>query len=175
MRVPARLCSRKRSGAFTYIENVVATTIVALSFAALFTLNSQCLYVLNSGREALNASQALQDRMEQLRSARWAQVTTASGATSISTFLSSAVSSAAFLDKTIETIKITGYPAPATGSAPTFSVVRQNGAVTSSGSAQSAFATYDLVRIDVTLSWTAAPGNRLRSQQITTLWGENTR
>ncbi|GEM_PF-2373439 len=168
-----------RRGGFTFLDNIFAMTIVALFFGALYMLNSQCLYLLNSGRESLAATGALQDRMEQVRSCRWTQVTLSSGTNSISTLLSSAASDAAMLNKATETVTVTGYPTPTSGSAPTFSVSRNNAtgvvSVAAGGSAQSAFSTYDLARIDITMAWTASPGNRSRSEQITTLWGENTR
>jgi competence protein ComGC len=40
---------------FTFVENLIAIAIVVLFFASLFAVNSQGLYLLNSGREAVVA------------------------------------------------------------------------------------------------------------------------
>src|ERR1700694_4963392 len=66
------------SAAFTLVENVFALALVAISFVALFSLNGQCLYMLNSGRGAVFATQSMQDRVEALRNCTWSQLTDAS-------------------------------------------------------------------------------------------------
>jgi Tfp pilus assembly protein PilE len=167
-------CSRRTihsraSPGFTLIENLFAVAIVAFFFGALYALNSQCLYLLNSGREATSAEQAMQDRMEQLRNAHWSQVTSASYIQS--SILNSPSNSAAFLSKTTETITVNSYP---TAANPPIQVQRLNGVATIVSN-NAAIANGDMVRIDIALNWTASPGNRARSQVISTIWGENTR
>ena len=159
---------------FTFVENLVALTITSLCFAAVYALSSQTLYLLNSSSEAVTAEQTLQDRMEQVRNSRWPQVTDSS-------FIQSGILSlapSATLNQTVETITISGWPVPASPAHnPTFTVVRQNGVATvqSGGDSASAFNSFDLARVDVTISWSASPGQRSRKLSTSTIWGENSR
>ena len=148
---------------FTFVENLIAMVIVVLFFAALFAVNSQGIYLLNSGREAIVASVCLRDRVEQLRNCTWTQLTD-------STYLrtsvfNSAPVGASNLGTLTETITINSYPIAVN---PPISVVRSNGAA-SVVTTNAAIASGTLVRIDDTLSWTAGPGGRSRRQATSTL------
>ena len=137
--------------------------IVVLFFAALFAVNSQGLYLLNSGREAVVASVCTRDRVEQLRDCTWAQLTDSSYLrTSV---LNSAPSGASNLGQLTETLTINSYPVAGN---PPISVVRSNGSA-SVVSTNAAIANSTLVRVDETLSWTAGPGGRPRTQATSTL------
>ena len=82
--------------------------IVSVFFIALYALNSRCLLILNSGREAVAAQQALQDRVEQLRSCTYAQITNASYLQS--SLLCTATNSSANLSSPTETVTVNAYP-----------------------------------------------------------------
>lgn len=102
---------RRKLGAtrgFTLVENLVAMGIVALAFSALSALNSQCLYLLNSGRCAVFAQQALQDRMEQLSKSSWFNLTSASYIQN--SILNTATTNGASLGQPTETIIVDTYP-----------------------------------------------------------------
>ena len=135
-------------------------------FAALFAVNSQGLYLLNSGREAVVANVCLRDRVEQLRNCTWAQLTDSSYlSTSV---LNSAPTGASNLGQLTETLTINSYPIVGN---PPISVVRSNGSA-SVVSTNAAIVNGTLVRVDDTLSWTAGPGGRPRTQATSTLMGK---
>src|SRR5213083_1258594 len=60
---------------FTFIDLMAAVGIVALGFAAIFYSNSQALNMLRASKETVNASKVLQQRMEQIRTLNWAEIT----------------------------------------------------------------------------------------------------
>lgn len=158
-----RLQFRKSEGGFTFVENLIAMAIVVLFFGALFAVNSQGLYLLNSGREAVVASVCLRDRVEQLRNCTWAQLT---DSTYLRTgVLNSSPTGASTLGTLTETITINSYPVAVN---PPISVVRSNG-VANVVSTNAAIASGALVRVDDTLTWTAGPGGRARKQATSTL------
>lgn len=151
------------SSAFTLIENLFSMAIVALCFIALYSLSSQALYQVNSGREAVAAKQSLSDRMEQVRGCSWNQITSA-------TYLQNYVMNASTraegrLGSPVETLTVNSYPAPSVSA---IQLVRNNGG-TSTVSTNPAFASGDLLRVDLSLTWVTAPGNRTRTQSRNTI------
>lgn len=158
------LPSRKLQAGFTFVENLIAMVIVVLSFAALCVINSQSLYLLNSGREAVVANACLRDRFEQLRNSTWAQLT--DSAYLRTNVLNSAPSGAANLGQLTETLTINSYPVAGN---PPISVIRNSNGFTSVVSTNAAIATSTLIRVDESLSWTAGPGGRPRTQATSTL------
>lgn len=148
---------------FTFVENLMAMAIVVLFFGALFAVNSQGLYLLNSGREAIVANVCLRDRVEQLRNCTWAQLT--DSAYLRTSVLNSAPTGSSTLGQLTETVTINSYPV---GVNPPISVVRSNGSATVV-STNAAIANGTLVRVDSILSWTAGPGGRTRRQATSTL------
>jgi hypothetical protein len=147
---------------FSFVENLIAMVIVVLFFGALYGISSQGLYVLNSGREATVANVCLRDRLEQLRTCTWAQLTDASYLrTSV---LNSSPSGATNLGNLTETLTLNSYPVAGN---PTI-VTRANGSASvTSGNAGLSNST--IVRVDEVFSWTAGPGGRSRRQATTTL------
>jgi len=160
---PKLLPLRRFQAGFTFIENLIAMVIVVLFFAALCGLNSQGLYLLNSGREAVMANVCLRDRIEQLRNCTWAQLTDSNYLRT--SFLNSAPSGAANLGQLTETLTINSYPVAGN---PPISLTRTNGS-TSVISTNAAIASSTLVRVDEIFSWTAGPGGRPRTQATSTL------
>jgi type II secretory pathway pseudopilin PulG len=155
--------SRRSSSAFTLVENLFSTAIVALCFVALYSLSSQALYQVNSGREAVAAKQSLSDRMELVRGCSWIQLTSA-------TYLQNYVMNASTiaegrLGSPVETLTVSTYPTP---SLAPIQLIRSNG-TTSTVSTNPALANGDLVRVDLSLTWTTAPGNRMRTQSRNTI------
>ncbi len=157
----------RSSAAFTLVENAFAVAIVGLFFVALYALNTQCVYMLNSGREAATAEQSEQDRLEQLRNCTWAQLTDANYLRD--NVLSASTTGARNLGSVTETVTVNAYP---TALNPAISVVRSNGTATAATS-NASIANSDIVRVDLTLNWTAGPGGRSRTQAVTTLIAQN--
>ena len=155
--------SRRSPSAFTLIENLFAMAIVGLCFIALYSLSSQALYVVNSGRDAVAAKQSLNDRLEQIRGCTWAQITSASYLQNL--VLNTSTNGENRLANPVESLAVNSYPTPF--GAPIV-IVRQNGkAVTTS--TNTAIASGDVVRVDLSLTWTATAGLRVRSQSRSTL------
>jgi type II secretory pathway pseudopilin PulG len=152
--------------AFTFIENVFAMAIIAIFFVAVFALNTQCLYLLNSGRGAAFATESMQDRLEQLRNCTWSQLTDASYIQS--SVLNSSTNGMQNLGQVTETVTVNAYPTPLT---PPTSVVRSNGSA-STVSSNASIANGDMVRVDVVLAWTRL-GNRARTEAMTTVIAKN--
>lgn len=162
--------NRAIKGGFTFIDNVVAMMIFAGFFIALYSINAQCLQLVSSSRQALAAGQSLQDRMEQVRTCTWAQITDSNYISS--SILNTAVNNAPILGGVTEVITINSYP---TAVNPPIKVTRASNGTVTINSTNAAIATGDLVAINIQLSWTAARGSRARSMAIYTTWGENSR
>jgi len=149
--------------AFTLIENLFSMAIAALCFVALYSLSSQALYHVNSGREAVAAKQSLSDRMEQIRGCSWNQITSATYLQSY--VMNTATSGEGRLGNPVETMTVNSYPTP---SVTAIQVARGNGAATAI-STNPAIGNGDIVRVDLSLTWVAAPGKRTRTQSRNTL------
>ena len=59
------------------VEAMIAACTSALFLASLFTMNMSAMRTMRTAREAANASQVLQQRVESMRIANWHQVTNA--------------------------------------------------------------------------------------------------
>jgi type II secretory pathway pseudopilin PulG len=154
---------RRLPSAFTLIENLFAMAIVALCFIALYSLSSQALYQVNSGREAVAAKQSLSDRMEQFRGCSWNQITSA---TYLQNYVMNAsTASEGRLGNPVETLTVNTYPTPSTKS---IQITRSNG-TTSTVSTNPAIASGDILRVDIALTWVTAPGKRTRTQSRNTV------
>ncbi len=166
LRLSRELPLTKSEEGFLLVENLIALAIFLIFFVALFTVNSQGLYLLNSGREAIVANVCLRDRIEQLRDCPWAQLTD-SNYLRISV-LSSAPNGASNLGQLTETLTINSYPVAIH---PPITVVRSNGSASVIWT-NPTIVNGSLVRVDDTLSWTAGPGGRSRTQATSTLMGK---
>src|SRR6187397_1388539 len=65
------------SDGFTLIETTLAVTMLALFIAMLMVMNSNVMGLLRNSKDNVAASQALQERIEQMRIANWLQITDA--------------------------------------------------------------------------------------------------
>lgn len=66
-----------RIGGFSLVDVMGAVLIIGLGLTGLFAANSRALVMLKSSKQAAVASKCLQQRIEQLRSYNWTQVTDA--------------------------------------------------------------------------------------------------
>ena len=104
------------------IEATIAACTSALFLGSLFTMNMTGMRTMRTAREAANASQVLQQRVEAMRIANWHQVTNADW---IKTNLFSAnVAGSDSLKNVTETLTLTPYEGTTSAST---EIVRTNG------------------------------------------------
>lgn len=154
-----RLASRD---AFTFLEVLIGMGILVWFLAGLCVAGSRVIMLLEAQREVVAASQLIQERTEQLRSATYSQLT---NATYVQTnLLNTPTNTEAMLHSLVETVTISPYPATA---ATPLQETRQQGAVTIN-STNTALATAAVVRLDYQLSWLSQRGTT-RTRQISTI------
>jgi len=152
------------SAAFTLIEVTVAIAMVGTFVSFLLATNSNVLGLLRTAKDNVSASQALQERVEQMRIANWVQITDA--AYLKNTLFAANTNSTGALSTPVETITVSAHPARA-GFA-TAQIVRQNN-VTTIVSTNAALKDERMVRVDVKLVWKGFPRNRQRVRATTAL------
>ena len=168
-----------RRGGFTVIEAAVAGAIIVLFLTSLFALNSTVMRLLGSAAETANASQHLQQRVEQVRLANWNQITDPSWLQA--NLLAAKTDAAVNLPGMQESVTITPYLSPSSATPATpppgyFTVKRDPTGqltVTPTGySSAGLMAKQEMVQVDVSVTW---PGwTRSRTRILTTLvsrWG----
>jgi len=166
--VMSLLLHKKRLGAFSMVDVMVAVAVVALGITALFAANNRSTLMLRSSKQAAVASKCLQQRIEQLRSYNWSEVTDAGSLQSLyATPPLPSVEIPGFAEKvtisafTPATSTESTAPAPA---APLLVVIRDaTGAVSLDSDAP------DLVdgigvRVDVQITW-PGPGGDSRKRE----------
>lgn len=175
-------------GAFTLAEVLIGLVVCVLFGAAAFATNQRLLLSLKSQRETTAASMMLQERMEALRGIYYSNLasTTASGTTSPTTMttadiIQTVTSSEAQLGSTLtETVTVggnlttaggSGYP----GDGSVANVWTRGGGSTTatlaSPSNSSLASNYDLLQVDIALSWTSANG-RTRHRELSSVFGK---
>jgi uncharacterized protein (TIGR02598 family) len=153
-----------RSEGFTLIETTLAVTMLALFIAMLMVMNSNVMGLLRNSKDNVAASQALQERIEQMRIANWLQITDADYLAT--TLLAEQNDSAATLQGAVEKITVTAYP-PKTGSA-AVKASRSNGTA-SVGNRNVDLKEERMVRVDLELTWQGFPKNRPRARATTAI------
>jgi prepilin-type N-terminal cleavage/methylation domain-containing protein len=145
---------------FTLPEVMVAAVLGALFFISLFELNAMCLRCIDSSKEALAAIQSVQDRSEVLRNLAFTDLTSSSY---VQNLMATAANAAPFCQKATETVSISKYP---TASGVSKFTRSPNGTV-SIDSVATDFG--DIVKIDVSVSWTMTLGARSRTEQTSSI------
>lgn len=161
--LPAPKWSRS-DGAFTLLETSVAVALVGIFISFLGVTNSNVLGLLRTAKDNVSASQALQERVEEMRIANWVQITDASYLAN--TLFAASASSTGTISKPVETITVSAYPAKVGFGVA--KIVRQNN-VTSVVSSNSALENERMVRVDVNLTWNGFPRNRQRVRAASVL------
>jgi prepilin-type N-terminal cleavage/methylation domain-containing protein len=162
MRINANTSKR----GFTLPEVMVAVVLAALFFISLFELNAMCLRCIDSSKEALAAIQSVQDRSEVLRNLAFTDLTSSSY---VQNLMATAANAAPFSQKATETVSISKYPTPSGVSTFTRSpngTVAINSVATDFG---------DIVKIDVSVSWTMTVGARSRTEQTSSIVSNGTK
>lgn len=154
-----------QNGGFSLLEANIAIVLTLITMVGSFAANTNFLALLKSANHASAASQSVQERVEQMRIANWLQITDSNYLKA--NLISSPTASARTLPNCTETVTITPYPAPETGSAP-IKLVRSNGQVTVE-SANAALKKAAMVKVEWNLRWKAAAAEPVRSRSGTVL------
>ncbi len=102
---------RASTGAFTLLEVMVSTMLIAVAMGSILVMNARASRILRASREVAAASQVLQQRIEMIRERPWAEV---SGAQALVTLMKKATDSEAEMANSnlTERLKVT-VPRPA--------------------------------------------------------------
>jgi uncharacterized protein (TIGR02598 family) len=149
---------------FTLIETTLAVGMLGLFIAMLLVMNSNILGLLRTSKDNVTASQALQERVEQMRIANWAQISSTDYLAD--TLLATGTGSSSALPDVTETITLRAYPLKA-GSLPA-QVVRWNNA-TRIVSTNNALKDERMVQVELEISWQGFPQKRRRLRATTTI------
>jgi len=147
---------------FTLPEILIATTLVAVFFISIFEVNGLCLRFISASKENVGATEAVHDRLEQLRNADFSTLTTVS---SMKSFLTRAANSSALAKKATEMVTVSNYPS----GSPTITYTRAANGTVTSVPATADFSGATLVRVDVANRWEATFGNRTGATQTSTV------
>jgi Tfp pilus assembly protein PilV len=164
-------CPARREAGTTLIEVLVAATLVAAAFAAIFEVNAVCLRYIDASKECVAAVQGVQDRVEGLRNLDFSKLTNPTYMVSqqptptptpyapapVSLYLPS--NSSDLAARVWEVVTISAYPS----GSPSITYWRPPGAaVTPSASPGTSvdFSTTSLVKVTVQYYWNAAFAGR---------------
>jgi prepilin-type N-terminal cleavage/methylation domain-containing protein len=147
---------------FTLPEIVVAAALVAVFFVSIFEVNGLCLRFISASKENVGATEAVQDRLEQLRNVDFSTLTTVS---SMKSLLAQAANSSPLAKKAIETVTVSDYRS----GSPTITYTRAINGTVSSVPTTADFSGSTLVRVDVANQWPATFGNRTGATQTSTV------
>ena len=150
------------TAAFTLVEVLIAAVLVAVFFLSIFEVNGLCLRFISASKENVGATEAVHDRLEQLRNADFSTLTTVS---SMKSLLAQAANSSPLAKKAIETVTVSNYPS----GSPTITYTRAVNGTVSSAPATADFSSSTLVRVDVANQWSATFGNRTGATQTSTV------
>jgi hypothetical protein len=143
----------KESGTML-IETLCSATIIIGAMASVFAANSSLLYLIQNGKENLNANQCIQERVEMLRIANWSQIT---NATYLNTSFAKGTLSSRWLSKSRETITLTAYPDPSvTGKI----IVERDGVQHRIVRNDANFTNQESIRYELVINWEATKANK---------------
>jgi IS5 family transposase len=142
---------RLRIAGYAMVEANIAIALVGSFISGMVVVNGNLLGMLKSMKESSASTQALQERVEQMRIANWAQITDANY---VSTkLMNSSTASSNALAGVVETITISAYPDPTVTAAVK---VKRQGAATQVVAANSDLDDQRMVQLQVELTWTGA-------------------
>jgi Tfp pilus assembly protein PilV len=171
-----KLTPKGRISGTTLIETLVAIALLVGFFVTMFELNATCLRFIDSTKETVGALQGVQDRVEQLRSLSFTDLT---NATTVKTLMTTPSNGSAFAQKVTEVVTLSHYPTP---DASNTQIIRLPGAsVTPSINSTDTNLANDtpsgtgLVRVNVTYTWRTTLGSRSESEQTETIISAGTK
>ena len=142
------------------MEATVAAALAASFLASLFTMNLATMDTIRCAKEAVAASQILQQRMESMRIANWHEVTDANWLRA--NLLDADASGSSPLKNLSETLTITAYGSATTGN---IQLSRTSGSTTIVNQSTDLLAE-NAVKVIWTVNYTGAPNSRSVSRQI---------
>lgn len=172
---------------FTIAEALIAVAVCIIFAVAAFQTNSRLLLAVRAQRETTAASMMLQERMEAFRGIYYSHAASsaATGTTDPTTMTGADIvqtvtgSEAQIGSSLTETVIVSGYMTttggsgyPGDGSTP--NQWTRNGGSTSAtlvSSNASLAADYDIIQVDIKLSWTSANG-RTRNRELSSIFGK---
>jgi prepilin-type N-terminal cleavage/methylation domain-containing protein len=159
-----------RQRGFTLVEVLVAVALLGAIFVTIFELNARCLRFIDASKEAVGALQGVQDRVEQLRSLLFTDLT---NATTLQTLMTTPSNGSAFAQNATEVITLSAYPTPIG----TTQITRGPGASATPtiNSTDSSLSSATLVKVNVTYTWTTTFGGQSRSEQTETIISAGTK
>ena len=163
-----------KTNGFSFAEVCVAIVVCVLFGAAAFTTNQRLLIALRAQKETTAASMMLQERMEKFRSFSYSNA--ADKTYVLTNVVQNSTTSEAPLGNLSETITVTGYTA-ASGYTPASGDYNQwvRNAAHPTGQEQhhndNLAANYDLIQVDVSITWTSA-GGRGRTRDLSAIFGK---
>ena len=181
--------SKQSLAGFTLAEVLIAIAVCVIFAVAAYATNERLLLGLRSQRESAAASLMLQERMEAFRGIYFSNAATnsaASGTTSPATMntadiVQTVTTSEAQLGSSLtETVTVSGYMTTTGGTGYPGDGSVANQWTRSGGSTTATLATpsnsslatnYDLIQVDIKLSWTSANG-RSRQRELSSIFGK---
>ena len=160
--------SKDDENGFTLVEVMVAAMLVATFFVSIFELNAMSLRYNDASKESLAALQSVQIRAEALRNLAFSDLTTTSF---VQNLMTTAANPAPFSQKATEVVKIKQYP---TANGVTQFTRLPNGTVTTDSIATN-LGLAQLVKVDVSVSWTMTLGRRARIEQTSSIVSNGTK
>jgi hypothetical protein len=154
---------RLRIAGYAMVEANIAIALVGSFISGMAVVNGSLLGMLKSMKESSASTQALQERVEQMRIANWPQITSATYVSG--SLMNTSTASSNALADAVETITISAYPDPTVTAA--VKVKRQGGS-TQVVSANSELDDQRMVQLQVELTWTGAE-KRPRTKATTAL------
>jgi hypothetical protein len=152
-----------RLAAFSFLEVMAAAGLVAIFLAGAFTSNAHGLSMIRSAKETNGASKILQQRMEQLRSASWTEVTDAA---TVQGIYATAADASESCNQMAELVTIA--PWPVVGGASTIQIARSSGGTATIVTDNDALVDGPAVLVTTRVSWTGA-GKRSRARETCTV------
>lgn len=141
---------------------------MAIFLAKLFEMNARNIQVLKSGKESFAATVVLEERLEELRRGKWADITSPAY---LQTILATPASSSNQLPSLAEQISVSAYPA-ATPPATANTASRSAAGAVNVVSSNAALANQSLVRADLRVTWSGTPAGRGHTREISTIIGD---
>ena len=151
---------------YSLLEANIAVALCIMTLAGCFAANANFLSVLKSANQSAAASQSVQERVEQMRIANWAQIT--DSAYLRSNVIGSPTASARSLPDCVETITLSAYPAAALGANTPTQITRTNGQV-NVDSTDPTLKNNSMVKAQWTLKWRASGSQTFRFRTATVL------
>jgi type II secretory pathway pseudopilin PulG len=163
---------RDAHAGFTLVEVCVAIAVCVLFGLAAFATNERLLIALKAQKETTAASMMLQERMESFRTAAYSDIANSSYVNT--NIVAKPTTSEAPLGNLSETITVKG-DLLASGGTPSSHVNQwlrnaQYPTGNSTDTNNTLVANYDLLQVDILLTWTTANG-RGRTRDLTAIFG----